>query len=84
MQLLGTTYSLDRTDVPGILEAAGYRDLGFVEELILGAWTPDPPQCLRRFSFDIIRNVDAAGGGGEGGLSERCVPGRLGGRINNT
>lgn len=70
-QLLGTTYSLDRTHVPDILEAAGYSDLAFVEKLILGKWTPEPPQCLRRFSVDIILNVDAAGGGGEAGLSER-------------
>ncbi|CAM9113857.1 unnamed protein product [Scytosiphon promiscuus] len=74
MQLLGTTYSLRRTDVPSLLNLAGYDkedSLAFVEQLVLGDWTPDPPQCLRRFSTEIIDGVNAAGGGGAGGLSER-------------
>lgn len=73
MELLGATYSLGRTDVPSLLEMTGYDDLAFVEQLVLGAWTPEPPQCLRRFSSEIIANVDAAGGGVEGGLSARYV-----------
>ena len=73
MELLGTVYSLNRTDVPSILELTGYDNLSLVEELILGDWTPEPPQCLRRFSFNILRSVDEAGGGGEGGLSERYI-----------
>lgn len=73
MQLLGSTYSLGRTDVPALLEAAGYGDLGFVEQLVIGDWTPEPPQCLRRFAVDILSGVDAAGGDGEGDLSERCA-----------
>ena len=74
MELLGTKYSLQRTDVPALLKMVGYDDnLAFVEHLILGDWTPEPPQCLRRFSTEIIESVDAAGGGGAGGLSERCL-----------
>jgi len=63
-------------DVPALLKMVGYdRNLAFVEELVLGSWTPEPPQCLRRFSVEIIENVEAAGGGGAGGLSKRyaCV-----------
>lgn len=72
MELLGTKYSLQRTDVPALLKMVGYDDnLAFVEHLILGDWTPEPPQCLRRFSTEIIESVDAAGGGGAGRLSER-------------
>lgn len=80
IELLKTTYSLGRTDVPSLLDMAGYDNLAFVEDLVLGTWTPDPPQCLRRVLVDIIKNADAAGGGGEGGLSERCVlgPGEVG------
>lgn len=73
LQLLGTTYSLGRTDVPALLQASGYKDLRFVEEVVLGEWTPDPPQCVRRFVMDIVSGVEAAGGGREEGLSERCV-----------
>lgn len=73
LQFLGTVYTLGRIDVPALLQASGYDNLRFVEELVVGDWTPEPPQCLRRFAVEISTGVGEAGGGGEGGLSERCV-----------
>ncbi|CAM9404457.1 unnamed protein product [Ectocarpus fasciculatus] len=74
MELLGTKYSLTRMDVPALLNLAGYDgNLAFVEELVLGDWTPEPPQCLRRFSTEIIKNVEAASAGGAGGLWESPI-----------
>lgn len=74
MELLGKTYALSRTDVPSILDMAGYSEgnLPLVEQLILGPWTPEFPQCLRKQCADIVRNIEAAGGGGgEDSLSAR-------------
>lgn len=82
LQFLGTKYTLGRIDVPTLLQASGYEDLRFVEELVLGDWTPEPPQCLRRFAVEISAGVDRAGGGGEGGLSERCVAVIIAARIH--
>lgn len=58
-------------DVPDILEAVGYTDLRFVEELVLGEWTPEPPQCLRRHTVTILAGVTAAWAGEDHGLLER-------------
>lgn len=73
LQFLGTTYSLGRTDVPALLQASGYKDLRFVEELVLGEWTSEPPQYLRRFVMNIVSGVEEAAGGRDNSLSERCV-----------
>lgn len=69
--LLGKTYSLGRPDVPDILAATGYSDLDFVEQLVMGDWTSQSPECLRSRTASILAGVTTVGGHRATALLER-------------
>lgn len=69
--LLGKTYSLGRSDVPDILAATGYSNLDFVEQLVMGDWTSEDPQCLRSRTASIFAGVRAVKGNRATALLDR-------------